>query len=92
MKLLKTNGFILMTVLSLMAIAWLVYPKVTMIPIPKMPNDSTAEFSATRAYEHVKHLAQKIGPRPAGSKSELAAAQYISYVLNQNGWRYTIIL
>ncbi len=87
MKLLKTNGFILMTVLSLMAIAWLVYPKVTMIPIPKMPNDSTAEFSATRAYEHVKHLAQKIGPRPAGSKSELAAAQYISYVLNQNGWK-----
>ena len=30
---------------------------------------------------------QKIGPRPAGSKSELKAAQYIDYVLNQNGWK-----
>ena len=44
-------------------------------------------FSADKAYEHVKYLVQKIGPRPAGSKSELKASQYISYVLNQNGWK-----
>ena len=81
MKLFKTKVFILMTVLSLVAIPGLVYSKLNMTPLP---ND--AGFSAPRAYEHVKYLAQKIGPRPAGSKSELTAAQYISYVLNQNGW------
>ena len=84
MKFSKTNVFILITVLSLIAIPWLVYSKIMMTP---MPNNSTTEFSATLAYEHVKYLAQKIGPRPAGSKSELKAAQYISYVLNQNGWK-----
>lgn len=84
MKLLKTNVIILMAVLSLIAIPWLIYSKFTMTPIT---NYSTTEFSATRAYEHVKYLTQKIGPRPAGSKSEFAAAQYISYVLNQNGWK-----
>ena len=84
MKLFKTNVFILIIVLSLIAIPWLVYSKIIMTPIP---NDSPAEFSAPLAYEHVKYLAQKIGPRPAGSKSELTAAQYISYVLNQNGWK-----
>ena len=52
-----------------------------------MPDDSAPGFSADKAYEHVKNLVQKIGPRPAGSKSELKAAQYIYYVLNQNGWK-----
>ncbi|MDQ7094002.1 M28 family peptidase [Desulfosporosinus sp. PR] len=46
-----------------------------------------AEFSSTQAFEHVRYLAQKIGPRPAGSKAELKAAQYIEYVLNQDGWK-----
>lgn len=44
-------------------------------------------FSASKAAECANYLVQKIGPRPAGSKSELKAAQYISYVLNQNGWK-----
>lgn len=44
-------------------------------------------FSAERAYEHVKYLVQKIGPRPAGSKAELKAAQYIYYNLEQSGWK-----
>jgi len=87
MKLIKTSVIILITVLSLIAIIWLGYSKISITPIP---NDSTAEFSAPLAYEHVKYLAQKIGPRPAGSKSELAAAQYISYVLNQNGWKVRV--
>lgn len=51
------------------------------------PQGSGVKFSATLAFEHVKYLVQKIGPRPAGSKSELKAAQYIDYVLNQNGWK-----
>ena len=84
MKLFKTNMFIFMTILCLVVIPWWVYSKLS---ITLIPNDSKTEFSATLAYEHVKYLAQKIGPRPAGSKSELKAAQYISYVLNQNGWK-----
>ena len=84
MKLFRTNVFIIMTILCLVIISGLFYSKVITTPIP---NDSSSGFSATRAYEHVKYLAQKIGPRPAGSKSELAAAQYISYVLKQNGWK-----
>ena len=84
MKLFRTNVFIIMTILCLAIISGLFYSKVITTPIS---NDSSSGFSATRAYEHVKYLAQKIGPRPAGSKSELAAAQYISYVLKQNGWK-----
>jgi len=84
MKLFRTNMFILMTFLSLVVISGLFYSKITSNP---MPNAATTGFSATRAYEHVNYLAQKIGPRPAGSKSELAAAQYIIYVLKQNGWK-----
>ncbi len=85
MKLLKSKVFIFLTVLSLIAIPWLFYSKIIMKPIL---NDSKAsEFSATLAYEHIKYLSQKIGPRPAGSKSEMTAAQYIIYVLKQNGWK-----
>ena len=84
MKVFKTKVIILISVLSLAAILWLVNSKIIMTP---KPSDFTVEFSASRAYEHVKYLAEKIGPRPAGSKSELTAAQYISYVLTQNGWK-----
>jgi len=85
MKLFKSKVFIVLAVLSVIVIPWLVYSKIMMKPIL---NDSKAtEFSGPRAYEHIKYLTQKIGPRPAGSKSELTAAQYISYVLNQNGWK-----
>lgn len=84
MKVFKTKVIILISVLSLAAILWLVNSKNIMTPIPSA---STVKFSASLAYEHVKYLAQKIGPRPAGSKSELTAAQYISYVLTQNGWK-----
>ncbi len=84
MKLLKSNVIILIAVLSLIVIPWLVYSTHIRTPIS---NHYTSEFSATLAHEHVKYLTQKIGPRPAGSKSELTAAQYISYVLNQNGWK-----
>jgi len=84
MKLSKTSFIVLITVLSLFAIPWLVYVKSNKTPLTHV---SSSGFSATRAYDHVKYLAQKIGPRPAGSKSELAAAQYISYVLKQNGWK-----
>jgi len=74
-----------LTVLCLIASLWLVYAKIIVKPV--INDFKPAEFSATLAYEHVLHLAQKIGPRPAGSKSELEAAQYISYILKQNGWK-----
>jgi len=45
------------------------------------------EFATEKAFEHIKYLAQKIGPRPPGSSSELKAAQYIAGFLEQNGWK-----
>lgn len=85
MKLFKSKVFIVLAVLCLIVISWLLYSKILMKPILNDPK--ATEFSAPLAYEHIKYLTQKIGPRPAGSKSELTAAQYISYVLNKNGWK-----
>lgn len=48
---------------------------------------SSQEFSAEKAYEHIRYLSQKIGPRPAGSKNEHKAAQYLYYMLQQYGWK-----
>lgn len=75
---------ILMVVSGLFTISWFVSSNSNSTPIL---TDSRSGFSAEKAYEHVKYLVQKIGPRPAGSKSELKAAQYINYVLRQNGWK-----
>ena len=84
MKITKTSVIWLMAILSLIAVPWFLYSRTSITPISI---DSTSGFSAATAYEHVKYLVQKIGPRPAGSKSELKASQYISYVLSQNGWK-----
>ncbi|HEY8908963.1 MAG TPA: M28 family peptidase [Desulfosporosinus sp.] len=84
MKFSKTIVIILVGTLSLLTMLAHFTTKVSAAPVI---NDSILEFSAEKAYEHVRYLTQKIGPRPAGSKSELKAAQYISYVLNQNGWK-----
>lgn len=62
-------------------------PSVTSLPAASDVSRSNPEFSADRAYDHAKYLVQKVGPRPAGSKAELKAAQYISYVLNQSSWK-----
>ncbi len=43
---------------------------------------------AARAMAHVEHLAAAIGPRPAGTKSEAAAAEYIARTLS--GYGYTV--
>jgi len=75
---------VVIVVLSFIAIPWLFYSRSNITPFP---SNSAAGFSAATAYEHVKYLVQKVGPRPAGSNSEAKAAQYISYVLNQNGWK-----
>lgn len=45
------------------------------------------EFSAENAFEYTQYISQKIGPRPAGSKGEQKAAQYIYYLLEQSGWK-----
>jgi len=84
MKISKVIMFTLMVVFGVFTISWFVSSKFNATPILK---DSMSGFSAEKAYEHVKYLVQKIGPRPAGSKSELKAAQYIDYVLRQNGWK-----
>ncbi len=44
-------------------------------------------FSSEKAYDHIKYLVQKIGPRPAGSKAEQKAADYIKLNLEKYGWK-----
>lgn len=80
---LKTKVIVLITSLVLIVISWLGYSKVKGTPL----SGQSLGFSASKASGYVNYLVQKIGPRPAGSKSELKAAQYISYVLEQNGWK-----
>ncbi len=41
---------------------------------------------AARAMAHVEHLALGLGPRPAGTKSEAAAADYIAERLSEYGY------
>lgn len=55
-------------------------------PVDAAATDSS-QFSAEKAYEHIKYLVRKVGPRPAGSKAEIKAAQYIYYTLEQAGWK-----
>ena len=84
MKITKIIVIVFIVIFGLFTISWLVSSKSYVAPII---NDSMLEFSGEKAYEHVNYLVQKIGPRPAGSKSEFKAAQYINYVLRQNGWK-----
>lgn len=84
MKISKVFMILYMTVICLFAVSWLDSSKFNAAPIHE---DLMSGFSAEKAYEHINHLVQKIGPRPAGSKSELKTAQYIDYVLRQNGWK-----
>lgn len=64
-----------------------VWGQATQTVAPAIIKEPLGEFSAEKAYEHILHLSQKIGPRPAGSKNELKAAQYLHYMLNQYGWK-----
>jgi hypothetical protein len=41
---------------------------------------------AARAMAHVEHLALGLGPRPAGTKSEAAAADYVAQRLSEYGY------
>ncbi|SHH87792.1 M28 family metallopeptidase [Desulfosporosinus lacus] len=84
MKISKVIPITLILVFGLVTISWLVSSKSNTTPILKA---SISGFSAENAFEHVKYLVQKIGSRPAGSKAEVKAAQYIDYVLRQNGWK-----
>ncbi|MDD4403112.1 MAG: M28 family peptidase, partial [Desulfitobacteriaceae bacterium] len=45
------------------------------------------DFSNESAFNHIKYLVQKIGPRPAGSKAEQEAAEYIKSNLEEYGWK-----
>lgn len=59
-----------------------------LIPFPVMGQSNVKdEFSAEKAYEHILQLSKKIGPRPAGSKNEKKAAEYLYYMLEQYGWK-----
>lgn len=45
---------------------------------------------AARALEHIRHLSVDIGPRPAGSEAERAAAAYLAAQLTEAGYDATI--
>ncbi len=53
----------------------------------KVYAEQIADFSSEKAYDHIKYLVQKIGPRPAGSKAEQKAAGYIKLNLEKYGWK-----
>ncbi len=47
-------------------------------------------FSGDEAYRHLVHLAETIGPRPAGSERETAAATYLATELERLGYQTEI--
>jgi hypothetical protein len=47
--------------------------------------DQMASNIGSRAFKHLEHLCLEIGPRPIGSKSNLAAAAYIQGILQHCG-------
>lgn len=48
-----------------------------------------ATFDGARAMAHVRHLSEKIGPRPLGSEQEALAGRYIAAALEAAGWSVT---
>ncbi|MEX0800199.1 MAG: M28 family peptidase [Dehalococcoidia bacterium] len=55
-------------------------------PTPAGPDIGPAAFDAARAFAHVQALTVDIGSRPAGSESELEAAQYLQEQLTGFGY------
>ena len=53
----------------------------------KVYAEQISNFSSEKANDHIKYLVQKIGPRPAGSKAEQNAAEYIKLNLEKYGWK-----
>lgn len=51
----------------------------------------TVEFSAVRAFEHVRALAGRIGPRPAGSAAYGRAARYAQRAFVKLGYRARLV-
>lgn len=51
---------------------------------------ASLELDAGRAYEHVRRLAEEIGPRVAGTAGEIAARDYIRRELESYGYDVTI--
>jgi aminopeptidase YwaD len=49
------------------------------------------QFSATRAFDHVRKLAGGIGHRPAGSSAYRKAAQYVKETFDQLGYRARLV-
>ncbi len=45
------------------------------------------DFSGERAYSQAEYMTTKIGPRPPGSKGEIAAGDYIATRLKADGWQ-----
>jgi len=57
--------------------------------VPRLLGGEAAD--AAMAMAHLQHLATDIGPRPAGTNSEAAAAQYIAQSLSEYGYVVSVI-
>jgi aminopeptidase YwaD len=79
---------LLLLALALAACRTAAPPPLT-LPAQEPPGSGSAPpvFDPQRALEHVRHLADSIGPRPAGSAAEEQAARYIAQVLESYGYR-----
>lgn len=85
----RKHGFLLLVIILFVVCSLNLPEEMTPLAHYSAPASGkvSAEFSADKAYEHIHHLSEKIGPRPAGSQNEHKAAQYLYYMLEQYGWK-----
>lgn len=85
----RKHGFLLLVIILFVVCSLNLPEEMTPLAHYSTPASGkvTAKFSADKAYEHIHHLSEKIGPRPAGSQNEHKAAQYLYYMLEQYGWK-----
>lgn len=81
------KGLKIFTIFQVMLFFLFAGPSMTQAQPQTQTQTKEVEFNAGNAYEHARYLSEKIGPRPAGSKGEQKAAQYIRYILEQAGWK-----
>ncbi|MEV4808639.1 M28 family peptidase [Micromonospora avicenniae] len=59
-------------------------------PLASYDKEIVSKFDSANSYEHVRHLADDIGPRLNGTPQELLAAEYIGSVLTSYGFEAKI--
>jgi hypothetical protein len=65
-------------------------PSAAATPLASYDKEIVSKFDSANSYEHVRHLAEDIGPRVNGTPQELLAAEYIGSVLTSYGFEAKI--